>query len=171
MRVLRSGATLLWLGALCLVASCSRMDIATDYDPELDFSEFKSFDILSQVSVSGNEAQNISPFLFHRTSQAIEAALVSRGFIKTTDNPDFTIAMHAGADHRIDPNSYGYWGGPGANLSEYTEGTLIIDIIDAATNQLAWRGSASGVIADPSRANQEDINTAVFNILEKFPPH
>jgi hypothetical protein len=146
------------------------MDIDTDYDPELDFSNFKSFDFLNQVSASGSDAMSISPFLFHRASQAIEAALASRGFTKNIENPDFNIAMHAGADRRVNVNSYGYWGGPGANLSEYTEGTLIIDIIDPITNQLAWRGSASGVIDDPGRANQEDINTAVFNILEKFPP-
>jgi hypothetical protein len=122
------------------------------------------------VSASGSEATSISPFLWHRASQAIEAALVSRGFTKDTENPDFNIAMQAGADHRVDSTRYSFWGTPGDRSSEYTEGTLIIDIIDTATNQLAWRGSASGVVDDPSQANQEDINTAVFNILEKFPP-
>ena len=62
---------------------------------------------------------------------------------------------------------YGY-GSHGA-ATTYTEGTLVIDIIDAGTNELVWRGAAVSALDDPTY-DAKDINKAVEKILEEFPP-
>ncbi len=48
----------------------------------------------------------------------------------------------------------------------------MIDIVDAAKNELVWRGSATDIVdpgLSPEKRTQE-INNAVARILEKFPP-
>jgi len=62
---------------------------------------------------------------------------------------------------------YGY-GSQGA-VTTYTEGTLVIDIIDAGTNELVWRGAAVSALGDATY-DAKDINKAVEKILEEFPP-
>ena len=69
---------------------------------------------------------------------------------------------------------YGYpYGGYGYGshgvVTTYTEGTLVIDIIDAGTNELVWRGSAVSPMSDETY-DAKDINKAVEKILEEFPP-
>ena len=52
------------------------------------------------------------------------------------------------------------------------EGTLIIDMIDASTKQLVWRGSATGVLDEnpsPEKVTQ-NVNNAVAAILAQYPP-
>ena len=69
---------------------------------------------------------------------------------------------------------YGYpYGGYGYGshgvVTTYTEGTLVIDIIDAGTNELVWRGAAVSALGDATY-DAKDINKAVEKILEEFPP-
>ena len=49
---------------------------------------------------------------------------------------------------------------------------LIIDIIDASTQQLAWRGTGTGVLDDNPTAEQitSNINKAVSAIMSQYPP-
>ena len=57
-------------------------------------------------------------------------------------------------------------------VHEYTEGTLILDVLDAATKSLVWRGTAQAE-ALPSvdvSTPQARIREAVRRILERFPP-
>ena len=57
-------------------------------------------------------------------------------------------------------------------VREYDEGTLIIDIVDAGSNELVWRGAAQGEVnlaASPQEREQR-AQDAVQRILEDFPP-
>jgi hypothetical protein len=76
------------------------------------------------------------------------------------------------------PADYGYglgrWPAAAADvrLSQYEEGTLMLDVIDSSSNELVWRGAAQARI-DPNRSPQERtrlINSAVRKMLDRFPP-
>ncbi len=45
----------------------------------------------------------------------------------------------------------------------------MIDIIDAGTNELVWRGAGVSALDDPTY-DAKEINKAVEKILEEFPP-
>ncbi len=51
---------------------------------------------------------------------------------------------------------------------KYTESTIIINVIDRASNKLVWTGSAEGDIYDPQHLKGE-IHPAVDNILKQYP--
>ncbi len=56
-------------------------------------------------------------------------------------------------------------------VREYQEGSLIIEIIDAPTDQTIWRGWAQAEIKPSARPEErrEQIHTAVQKILARFP--
>ena len=65
---------------------------------------------------------------------------------------------------------YGYGGTLGGVSSyDYKEGTLIIDVIDARTRRLAWRGWAVGATRK-GYYTEEKVSEAVAAILKHFPP-
>ena len=64
-----------------------------------------------------------------------------------------------------------YWGGAGYGdvwIEEYREGTLVIDLIDASTKKLVWRGIAKA--ENKNFRSADYIDKAVDKTMEKYPP-
>ena len=57
-------------------------------------------------------------------------------------------------------------------VTQYDEGTLVIDFVDMAKQELVWRGVGTGALDETPTVEQrtENINNAVTKILEQFPP-
>ena len=55
-------------------------------------------------------------------------------------------------------------------IVQRTEGTVGVDLIDRARNQLVWEGAASGRVTDSTRRNiEENLDNAIKEIFAKFP--
>jgi hypothetical protein len=55
---------------------------------------------------------------------------------------------------------------------DYEEGTLLLDLVDALTNQVVWRGWAQDVVdglAEDQVRMEAEIDEAVRRIFERFP--
>jgi hypothetical protein len=52
----------------------------------------------------------------------------------------------------------------------YKEGTLVIDMYDAKTKRLIWRGAVEGTLSDRAGKNEENLNKAVAKMFKDFPP-
>ena len=55
------------------------------------------------------------------------------------------------------------------DASSYDEGTLMIELIDARSKSLVWRGTGEGALA-PGGGSQEDVAKTVSTIMENYPP-
>lgn len=67
------------------------------------------------------------------------------------------------------PYSYAYPGwGPVTELREYTEGTLVLELLDARTGAVFWRGSATRADDTPARSPERGAE-AINRIFQKFP--
>ena len=66
--------------------------------------------------------------------------------------------------------NYAYAGG--VDVYQYEQGSLMLDIVDAGTHQLVWRGSAQAEIDQYAKDEKKDklLNDAVGGMLAKFPP-
>jgi len=115
-----------------------------------------------------------------RIRGAVDAAMTSKGFTVNTETPDVLVVYHTGMQNKVDVTDWGYsyagsywgWAGRDIDVYNYTEGTLIVDLVNTQSKQLAWRGSATGVV-DPGRSPeevQERINDVVTKIFDKYPP-
>lgn len=173
-------------------ASCSTVEIGYDFDPGEDFSDLRSFDWMPEPADAPRDPRIAGNTLFQKqVRDAVTTALEAKGFQPTsTSTPDFLVGYHASFDKRTSVqvlnNYYGYapgWGwGYGAGYApynypstyvyEYDEGTLIIDIVDADTRELVWRGSGTDEVnfsASPEKRKAQ-LNDTVNRVLGNFPP-
>jgi hypothetical protein len=69
---------------------------------------------------------------------------------------------------------YGYnWRGfprQYAEVTEYEEGSVIIDVLDLTTHQLMWRGEGSAPVSTDPAKYANELRKAVDAIVKKFPP-
>ena len=159
---------------LLLLFACSSVSTNYDYDTSHDFSKFRTYrwaDIPSRADAS--------PLIVQRVGAAVEGQLKAKGYAPAEGQPDFLVATHVGRQSRIQVTDWGYgygphaaWYGGGVDVYQYVEGSIIVDIVDARTRALVWRGSATSII-DPDATPEERterINEAVAKMLQDFPP-
>lgn len=160
-----------------VLASCSSVKVATDYDKNVNFDQYQSFAFFKP----GIDKAEISDLDKKRILRAIESELLAKGFTKS-DNPDLLVSIFTKTKENINiyTNNYGYgygWGwhpwywGSGYNtVRSTTDGTLYIDLIDAGQKELVWQGMGTAALAKDVDRKQERINEIVKEILEKYPP-
>lgn len=165
--------------ALVVVAGCSPYSVSDDYDPTTPFSKYKTW-----TWFPGPRPAPLDSLNENRIKSALEAELPLRGLSKAAEGSgDLLVGFHASVSQKIEVTpttiSYGYgWGRGyvgttyGNDVRTYDEGTLIVDLIDAATKTLVWRGTARATVykdADPEYRTTR-IREAVQAILERYPP-
>lgn len=166
---------------LLVVSSCSSVKVASDYDKNANFNDYKSFAFYKP----GIDKAEISDLDKRRILRAIEAELLAKGFTKS-ENPDMLVSLFTKSREKVNvynngwgPYGYGwgwspwYWGGygyGGTSVSTSTEGVLYIDLIDANKKELVWQGMGTGYISQNMEKKEARIKEFVSKILEKYPP-
>ncbi len=163
----------LTLCATVLAQSCSSINVSHDYDPQANFNNLKTFSWLSFPKKA-----EVNQLVVRRIRDAVTGGLEAKG-LRLSSNPDFMIAMHGATKEKLDIQDWGYaspraayWGRRDISVQQYTEGTLILDFVDAKSKEMLWRGVASGAV-DPGATPEQRtkrINEAVAKLLAKFPP-
>lgn len=177
MRAMRSGSASL---AVMALAACSGISTQSDYDMSYDFGSASSYNWMP--GGSDGDLQ-----FYERTLQeAVDSEMAARGLRKApAGEADLLFAYHTGTQTRQQYDTYGYgaggwwggyWGGgmttTTTTVREYEEGTLILDIVDRARNQLVWRGSGTKTLDSSATPEErhETLRKAVNKILADFPP-
>lgn len=152
-------------------ASCSSLATNFDYDTSHDFSGLQTY--------AWTEKQDDSLDL-KRVHEAVDATLAQRGFKLSDSKPDFQVAAHISRQDKLRVTDWGYtagprsywYGGHDVDVTQYQEGTLIVDVIDPAKKQLIWRGTASRPVDKSWTAEDRDeiAREAVQALLDEFPP-
>ncbi len=175
---------LLVVTALVLTAGCSTLSVSYDYDNNVDFTKFKTYAWMAQpagVPVNALEAQGQSGLLDGRIRESIAVEMADRGFTEDANAPDLLIVHHLGAKEKIQVTDWGYrysdyywgYGGRQIDVHQYTEGMLVIDLVDGETKALVWRGTGTKVVENVQRSPEEvqaRIDNVVMKIMESFPP-
>jgi hypothetical protein len=168
------------------LSGCAGIEVSTDYDPENDFTRYQTFAWMEGSGGAGDPRVS-GDLMDQRFRRAIESELVSRGMEKVTSGqPDVYVGYQVALDDRVDYQTvntfygtgWGYRGIYGGGVmgsqtyaTEYTMGTLVIDVFDASRRELVWRGAGEGKVdvARNPQERQERVNQAVTLILEDFP--
>ncbi|HSG28457.1 MAG TPA: DUF4136 domain-containing protein [Candidatus Krumholzibacterium sp.] len=161
---------------IAMQAGCSGISVETDFDRDADFTLYRTYAWVKHDRQDDSGLMK-DPLVQKHIRRAIETELAARGYrLAETGRPDFLVAWHIGSRKKIDVDHYYYgygrfggWGGHDVRVHRYREGTLIIDIVDAAQKELVWRGHAKSVLHGRERA-ADDINRIVEKIIERFPP-
>ncbi len=178
----------LTLGLLLIVmlSGCgSSVKVVADHDPATDFSSYRTYQWMPEPE----DTQMQRGFIWRDIKQAIDHELGQRSMQQVESNPDVYVAFYASVEEKvtgatIDRYGYGYggyygrgrWGtyGGSANVrvDSYTEGTLIVDIIDAGKKELVWRSVATGAVrnADNPQKARAKIPEVVAQVMADYPP-
>lgn len=172
-----------------LTACASGPNIQSDYDRSVDFSQFKTYGYFTPLGI---ENPNYSSLLGQMFRDAIDAQMQPRGYT-LSDNPDLLINVSARLEDKTkvstytDPmvgyrGYYGYrggmyapWGGYGygttTHVSQYTEGTVNIDMVDIAQKRMVWEGIAIGRVNEKKQNEnlRQDIMDGVAEMFENYP--
>lgn len=165
--------------ALLSAGASSAEQVKTDYDRNADFSRYKTY--------SWQNVHTENPLSVDRIKAAVNAALAAKGWTQTESGGDVSImAMEMDQAHqRLNTyydnfgGGWGWrgWGGLGDEFGEsttteqtYTVGTLVVDLYDAQTKHLIWRGSASDTLSSRSGKNIRNLDKGVDKMFDRFPP-
>ncbi len=175
--------------ALVLLTACSSYSLKYDFDPSAAFTGYRSFDWYASSKRAQGRKADEHPLTDKRVRLAVEQQLQARGYrLETKAEPDFLIAyypIYQTKRVRTRTNvgvGVGGWRRPWgygvstrfstAQTHTYKEGTIVLEIVDARSNQLVWQASAEGALTnleDPHEA-QAQISRAVQDLLDRFPP-
>ena len=176
-----------------LISFASLWGCATvDYDRSTDFSKYKTYAWMKSETKVGDNPKYNSDLINRNIKYAVETEFAKRGIEKTTKSQaDFLIGYHTYTEKKQQTTShyggypfmpyYGYgwgwrpWGmmpygawSNGLRNYTYTEGTLIIDVVDNQTKELVWRGAVEGDVDNIARL-QKKIQKGVEAIIKKYP--
>lgn len=164
-----------FLGVFLLLASCSPFKVVADYDKNSDFSQYKTY-ALKLDNLGLNDIDE------SRVVSELQRQLALKN-IHPADNADMIVEIKA--SHKLVKNNYvtpsihfgswGRWFGGGLGVgrtisSQYNQGTLVFNIIDAKTEKMVWQGTGSGIKVDSPSSKDEQIPKIIAEILKNFPP-
>jgi hypothetical protein len=175
------------LGVIAMATGCgSSGKLRSDYDPTADFSQYETYNFFSDA---GPEDTNYQSFFSKYMVAAISREMEKRGYTKSND-PDLLVNFNAilqdKTDVRTVPSTmgmgyYGYrggfydpWMGYGyateTHVSQYTEGTFNIDLVDARRKKLVWEAVGVGRISEKDLEQLEErVNEGVPKFFEAYP--
>ena len=170
--------------ATLMTGCASGSKIRSDYDRNADFSQYRTYNFYTGA---GPESTNYQSLFSQHMVAAITKEMDARGYEKS-DDPDLLVNFNAvlrdktKVTTRPAPVSYrGYYGYRGGyydpwfgyshslateiHVSEYTEGTVNIDLVDVKKKKLVWEAVAVGRVHDKTLRNLEQ---AVMEAVPRF---
>jgi hypothetical protein len=166
-----------------LAASPVLAKTAVDFNPNLDFSKYKTFAFIGGV-------ENLMMFqvdpqlMFDRIHKAVQQGLVRKGLseVPPTQNPDLVVRYWANPPSQVNVVTMGNWSPYRPYIDSYwswiyndvstssaKEGSLIIDLIDSRSRDLTWRVYLMRRITTPDK-EWKKADEELAKAFEAYPP-
>jgi len=162
---------ILFLGS----TAASAQKVNVDFDRDADFSKYTTFAIALNQSEPPRD-----PLMAQRAIKGVGYHLTLKGLREVEESPDLYVVLHGILDQekQLNVTGYGYggrwgrWGGgtATATTTTYNVGTLVVDMYDAKTKQIVWRGVGSDTVSDKPEKNEKKLNKALEKMFKKYPP-
>ena len=179
--------TLIFALVLALLATSASAGIYINYDRGADFTKYETWYFQDSELSIGKQV----PRMDARLKSQIADTLMKRG--RRPSNADLVVTYHVTTQEntRVDSmylSGYGYgsgwgpgyyssgygggWGTSTSMISNYTTGTLVIDVYDTETKELIWRGTVTDLSPienpDKARAKVDKIMKKLASKWEKM---
>ncbi len=167
------------------VSGCTSNNLRSDYDRDVNFGAYKTYNF---IQGAGSDYEGYESLFTQYMVAAISREMEKRGYEKSGD-PDLLVNFNANMQEKTKVTQtqsapspyYGYrrgyydpWGGYGygtqTHVSQYTEGTYNIDLIDAQRKQLVWEAVGIGRVTEKKLKNLErTVNEGVPKFFALYP--
>jgi Domain of unknown function (DUF4136) len=160
------GAVLLCIASTIAVGQ----QVSVNYDHSASFAQYHTY-----AWGSNNTNQIRNSILAQVAQQDINTAMQGKGLqmVQESQNPDLVLTANGGMRQQT---SYSAWGmrGIGGGMGGITpeqnvEATMIVDLYDAKTQSLVWRGIAQNTLNNNGNKNQEMVEKAVQKMFKQWP--
>ena len=167
----RIAGNLMLIALIISLGGCaSSAKIIYDYDHSADFGSYQTYNFFENAGPDQGDYQS---FFSRYMIEAITHEMEKRGYAKS-NYPDLLINFNANLQDKTKvtqssaPMTGGYYGYRGGmysgwgvgygystdtHVSQYTEGTFNIDLVDRSTNQLVWEAVGVGRVTDEALEN------------------
>ena len=160
------------LSALLLAFSAiaSAQQVEVNYNHNQNFANYRTY-----AWASNNQNQIQNSILAQTAKQDIDSALQSKGLqmVEENQNPDLLVLANGGLRQQTSYTASGMrgiGGGFGTISPEQSEeGTLIVDLHDAKTKSLVWRGIAQNSLSNKGGKNQQMVGKAIQKMFKQWP--
>jgi Domain of unknown function (DUF4136) len=161
---------------LCAMLVCIASTIAVGQQVSVNYNhgqDFTQFHTYAWGSNNANQIQN--SILAQVAQQDIDSALQGKGLQKVQESqkPDLILTANGGMKQQT---SYTAWGmrGIGGGMGgispqQNVEGTLIVDLYDAKTQSLVWRGIGQDTLSNNGNKNQQIVQKAIQKMFKQYP--
>jgi hypothetical protein len=178
-------------GLVALAGCASTPDVRSDFDRSVDFTQYKTFAFANPL---GTDRAGYQTLVSQHLKAAAQRELEARGMRLDENAPQVLVNFNAVLSEKLRVSTmpaptmglgmglggrgyYGYRMGMYGTfplyeerVSQYTEGTLNIDIVDARRKQLVWEGVVKGTVTQKTMDNlQPAINAAVTAAFARYP--
>jgi uncharacterized protein DUF4136 len=174
---------LAWSGLILATAAaaCTVPKIGYDYDRSTNFGRYHSYAWATGGQEQTGDRRLDSSLVDARIRTAIDTQLRAKGFVASGNgNPDFLVAYRLGmkdlmkgasTQHYIGDRAHGTFTTT-SDIQPYHEGALLIDIVDATSQQLVWQASTKAEVDQSLGPSERDarVNNVVRAMLSHFPP-
>lgn len=171
---------------LMLAACAGGPQVRVDADPAVELTSYRTFGFFEPLAT---DQAGYSTLLTARLKDVTRREMEARGYVFEASAPQLRINFNVNVVEKTELRSspsmsvgygyydyrsglYGAWMGYPYDLetTNYRQGTLIIDLVDADRRALVWQGVAEGRI---SRKAMDDpaavVNVAVSQIMARLP--
>ena len=161
---LRVPAAALAAALLGCATSPSVPDGGASYRSTTDFSSYRTFDF---VPVPPGEARLEATLGYFGVEGVLDRDLSASGLARAiAGTPDLYVAYYQGG-RQVDVTAWGYRtaGDPVVEVVDVPSSCLVVDLVDAGTKVLVWRGIATDALSSP-----EALDPAIRQMLQGWPP-
>ena len=160
--------------AMCLGTIALAQSVTVDFDKSADFSRFRTY--------AWAPGTNVPDELNHkRIIRAVEDQLTAKGLTKVDrqNRPDVLVAYHASFDRDLQITGFGgglpyRWGGGSVSARAETivKGTVVVDLVDAVSQAIVWRATATHDLDLGADAEKRDrnITRTSAKMFKNYPP-
>jgi hypothetical protein len=144
--------------------------VSVNYNHSQDFTQYKTY---AWGSNNGNQIQN--SILAQQAQSDINQALQGKGLqmVQESQNPNLLVTANGGLKQQTSYTAYGmrgFGGGMGSITPEQNViGTMIVDLYDAKTKSLVWRGIAQDTLSNNGSKNSKLVTKAVQKMFKQYP--
>jgi hypothetical protein len=170
------------LGLLVACNATPPVSVKTDYDHSATFGKYHTYALDA-------DSTGLGPTTQAALVDALRSSLTARGFKETsTGKADLYIVptvftqeklnvMPAARGYAYYPSRYGRYGGwntgmgtlaMNADVTQYTEGSLVIDFVDSKTHKIVFRGLGQAAVGKAEK-NAAAVQAAVNKIVAAYP--
>jgi hypothetical protein len=158
------------------ILACIMSAVALGQTVSVNYNRSQSFSQYHTYAWGGDNANQIqNSILAQQAKSDIDSAMQSKGLqlVQESQHPDIILTASGGMKQQTSYSAMGmrgFGGGMGTITPEQNvEGTMIVDLYDAKSKSLVWRGIAQNTLSDNGNKNSQTVSKAVQKMFKQWP--